>query len=37
MDLIEKVFVEDLKLDGIKGVMNFLGEGKWIVEIVFEF
>ncbi len=36
MDLTEKAFADDLKLDGIKGVMNSSGEGKWTVETVLE-
>lgn len=32
MDLTEKSFAEGPKLDGIKGVMNSSGEGKWTVE-----
>ena len=36
MDLTEKAFVENPKLDGIKGVMNSSGEGKWTVEIALE-
>ncbi|CAM3811029.1 hypothetical protein BAPA111461_00970 [Bacillus paramycoides] len=36
MDLTEKVFADDLKLDGIKGVMNSSGEGKWTVETALE-
>lgn len=37
MELIENVFFKDVKLDEIKGVMYFFGEGKWIVEIVLDF
>ena len=36
MDLTEKAFAEDPKLDGIKGVMNSSGEGKWTVETALE-
>lgn len=36
MDLIEKAFADDPKLDGIKGVMNSSGEGKWTVETALE-
>ncbi len=36
MDLTEKAFADDLKLDGIKGVMNSSGEGKWTVETALE-
>ncbi len=36
MDLTEKSFAEGPKLDGIKGVMNSSGEGKWTVETALE-
>ncbi|KAB2452026.1 decarboxylating 6-phosphogluconate dehydrogenase [Bacillus sp. CH126_4D] len=36
MDLTEKAFADDPKLDGIKGVMNSSGEGKWTVETALE-
>ncbi|HDR4701026.1 TPA: 6-phosphogluconate dehydrogenase [Bacillus paranthracis] len=36
IDLTEKAFAEDPKLDGIKGVMNSSGEGKWTVETALE-
>lgn len=36
MDLTEKAFAEDPKLDGIKGIMNSSGEGKWTVETALE-
>lgn len=36
MDLTEKAFAEDPKLDGIKGVMNSSGEEKWTVETALE-
>ncbi|CAM4231345.1 6-phosphogluconate dehydrogenase [Bacillus manliponensis] len=36
MDLTEKAFSEDPKLEGIKGVMNSSGEGKWTVETALE-
>ncbi|MDM8150587.1 phosphogluconate dehydrogenase (NAD(+)-dependent, decarboxylating) [Priestia megaterium] len=32
MELTENAFSKDAKLDGIKGVMNSSGEGKWTVE-----
>lgn len=32
MDLTERAFSKDAKLDEIKGVMNSSGEGKWTVE-----
>ncbi|GAB6489555.1 hypothetical protein BAU29_00230 [Bacillus sp. P14-1] len=36
MELTEKAFAEDPKLDGIKGEMNSSGEGKWTVETALE-
>ena len=35
MDLTEK-HLQKIKLDGIKGVMNSSGEGKWTVETALE-
>jgi 6-phosphogluconate dehydrogenase len=32
MDLTERAFSKDAKLDGIKGIMQSSGEGKWTVE-----
>ncbi|MFD9626450.1 phosphogluconate dehydrogenase (NAD(+)-dependent, decarboxylating) [Peribacillus muralis] len=32
MELTENAFSKDAKLDGIKGIMNSSGEGKWTVE-----
>ncbi|MEJ9212149.1 6-phosphogluconate dehydrogenase (decarboxylating), partial [Bacillus smithii] len=32
MELTERAFSKDAKLDGIKGVMHSSGEGKWTVE-----
>lgn len=32
MELAENAFSKDPKLDGIRGIMNSSGEGKWTVE-----
>lgn len=32
MELTEKAFAKDAKLDEIKGIMQSSGEGKWTVE-----
>jgi 6-phosphogluconate dehydrogenase len=32
MELAERAFLEDARLDGIKGIMHSSGEGKWTVE-----
>jgi 6-phosphogluconate dehydrogenase len=37
MDLTENAFSKDPKLDGIRGVMNSSGEGKWTVDAALEF
>ncbi|WP_028401140.1 phosphogluconate dehydrogenase (NAD(+)-dependent, decarboxylating) [Ectobacillus panaciterrae] len=36
MELTERAFAEDPRLDGIKGVMQSSGEGKWTVETALE-
>jgi len=36
MDLTERAFSKDAKLEGIKGVMHSSGEGKWTVETALE-
>lgn len=36
MDLTERAFSKDAKLEGIKGVMQSSGEGKWTVETALE-
>ena len=37
MELMENAFSKDPKLEGIKGVMNSSGEGKWTVEAALDF
>ena len=37
MELTENAFSKDPKLDGIRGVMNSSGEGKWTVDAALEF
>jgi 6-phosphogluconate dehydrogenase len=36
MELTERAFLKDAKLDEIKGLMNSSGEGKWTVETAFD-
>lgn len=36
MELTQNAFSKDAKLDGIRGVMNSSGEGKWTVETALE-
>lgn len=36
MELTERAFSKDAKLDGIRGVMHSSGEGKWTVEEAFD-
>lgn len=36
MELTERAFAKDAKLDGVKGVMHSSGEGKWTVEEALE-
>ncbi|MFB5662297.1 phosphogluconate dehydrogenase (NAD(+)-dependent, decarboxylating) [Alteribacillus sp. HJP-4] len=37
MELTESAFSKDARLDGIRGVMNSSGEGKWTVESALDF
>lgn len=36
MELVQNAFAKDPKLDGIRGVMNSSGEGKWTVDAALE-